>query len=324
MKSHDIPDPGRRQDVMHPSEMAKADWCHRHTYLRLAGKIPYSDGSFSFTLQNIFAEGNFIHEKWQTWLQQTGQLWGDWYCDRCMATVRRTADPEMGLRECGGGLRHRWQYKEVTLFSNKYNVHGHEDGALVNANCLVEFKSVGMGTLRFEQPELLSRHYNHSTKQYDLDAIWKDIKRPFPSHVRQVNIYMWLAQEMGLPFNKTAVVYEYKVNQQAKEFLVQYSPELVAPILTKILQVNDAMKTGVEPACVFDKCKYCGPYDKKEAAAAAGPHGDAGGSDPAPPRVVRVRGRRDDGGRRDDVGQAADGHGADQAAVETDAEGAGS
>lgn len=263
MRSHGVPDVGRRQDVMHPSEMAKSDWCHRHTYLRLAGKIPYSDGSFSFTLQNIFAEGNFIHEKWQTWLQQTGQLWGDWYCDRCRATIRKVSNPSEMLSHCDGFNDHTWQYKEVTLFSHQYNVYGHEDGALVDANCLVEFKSVGMGTLRFEQPELLSRHYNHSTKQYDLDAIWKDIKRPFPSHVRQVNIYMWLAQEMGLPFNKTAVVYEYKVNQQAKEFLVQYSPELLEPIIAKVNAVNDAMKSGVPPACAFGGCKYCESYERK-------------------------------------------------------------
>lgn len=66
-------------------------------------------------------------------------------------------------------------------------------------------------------------------------------------------------------------------------------------------------------------------HDKKEAAAAApGPGGGTDSGNPAPPRVVRVRGRRDDGGRRNDSGQNAGGNGPDTQAMENDTEGTGS
>src|SRR5258708_1016138 len=65
----------RRQDIIHPSEMAKGDWCHRATYYRLAGWTPPKDDKFSFVLQNIFAEGHEIHRKWQKWISEMGRLW---------------------------------------------------------------------------------------------------------------------------------------------------------------------------------------------------------------------------------------------------------
>lgn len=319
-KSHGVPDAGRRQDVLHPSEMAKAGWCHLHTYNRLAGLTPYSDGRFSFVLQNIFAEGNFIHEKWQTWLQKTGQLWGDWYCDRCMATVRRTAYPDHLLHQCMSDLRHAWQYREVTLWNDELNIHGHEDGALLDANCLVEFKSVGMGTLRFEAPELLSRYYNRTSHQYDLDGIWKGITRPFGSHIRQVNLYMWLAREMGLSFDKTQVVYEFKVNQQVKEFTVPLSMETVQPMLDKAAEVKEALKTGIPPACPNGGCKSCAEIVTPEAPA-DDPGGNPGSSGRTAVRAVRRRGRGDDGGRRDENGAPAARPGKDTQGMENNTEG---
>jgi hypothetical protein len=319
-RGHGTPDPGRRQDVLHPSEMCKANWCHLHTYNRLTGKTPYSDGKFSFVLQNIFAEGNFIHEKWQTWLQQTGQLWGDWYCDRCMATVRRTADPTGMLSWCTEHSDHHWQYKEVTLWNDALNIYGHEDGALVDANCLVEFKSVGLGTLRFEAPELLARFYNRDSRQYDLDGVWKSITRPLSSHIRQVNLYMWLAREMGLPFDKTQVVYEFKVNQQVKEFTVPLSMETVQPMLDKAAEIKLALATGTPPACPDGGCKSCEEIIAPEAAP-DDPGGDPGRSSGAPVRVVRRNRRRDDGARLHVSGETPDGNGPDTPGMENSTEG---
>src|ERR1700684_64871 len=72
-------DPGH----VHPSEMSHADWCHRATFFRIAsGAWPSSD-RFNFVLQNIYAEGNEIHAKWQRWLAETGELYGNWHCELC-------------------------------------------------------------------------------------------------------------------------------------------------------------------------------------------------------------------------------------------------
>lgn len=248
----------RRQDCLHPSEMAKADWCPRASYFRIIGQTRPRE-LISFNLENIFMEGNMIHEKWQKWLMETGELWGDWYCAYSESHFTGKA------ADLPTGYAYHWKYKEVSLVHEELNIYGHEDGALVKENCLVEFKSVGIGTLRHENPGLLSKHYLTMGPRgiYDLDGVWKSITRPMMSHVRQVNIYLWLAQQMGLPFDTCAVVYEYKVNQQVKEFEVKLSMDIMRPIIVKADEVRVAVERGLPPECPAgdDGCKYCGDSD---------------------------------------------------------------
>lgn len=318
---HGLPDPDRRQDVLHPSEMCKRDWCHRASYFRLEGKAQSSSGNFSMTLQNVFAEGHAIHAKWQKWMAASGQLWGDWRCLVCQASVRRAAAPSALLATCFKMREHIWEYKEVTLFDDELNIYGHEDGALVDAKCLVEIKSVGIGTLRFEAPDYLGRYYHRELRQYDLEGLWRDLHRPLDGHVRQVNIYMWLARRMGLAFDKTAVVYEFKANQQVKEFLVNYDPEIVAPILEKASQVRDARLAGEPPECPNGgSCKECGPYE--EASVAESGEQDRPADPVHKPAAGAVRyGRRGNVRTgRPEGGEAAGGDGQDLPAVETDTE----
>src|SRR6185437_4292524 len=262
---HARPDTSRRVDVLHPSSMAHATWCPRAEYFRLethrTGGAPLPE-KFSFVRNNVFAEGHAIHAKWQDWLARSGKLWGDWYCDRCMATVRRTDNPDEGLRTCGGAwTKHKWEYREVTLWDNEVNIHGHEDGALLDHRALVEIKSVGLGSLRYSAPEYLARYYHRDLKQYDIEGAWKDLHTPLPDHVRQVNIYMWLARSMGLPFDKTAVLYESKMNQQVKEFLVPFDEKIVDPLITWARVIADARITKTPPSCAHGRvCKECEPY----------------------------------------------------------------
>lgn len=324
---HEEPDPGRRQDVLHPSEMAKEGWCSRASYFRLQGRLPARTRSFSMTLANVFAEGHAIHAKWQSWMAETGQLWGDWHCRRCLAIVRRTDQPEEGLRTCGGGWKHKWEYQEVSLFDAETNIYGHEDGALTGENCLVEIKSIGIGTLRWENPELLSNYYVRELAQYDMDGLWRAIRKPFLSHVRQVNIYMWLARQMGLPFDKTAVVYEFKVNQQVKEFQVKYSPEIAEPLIGAARDIAAARKEGREVPCPYGvSCPECRPYEPQEISSPEVPGEDRradSSSGPAPARVRRGERRVQRGRLHEEPGHAADGDGQDPGGVPGGAEGDG-
>jgi hypothetical protein len=326
-RHHGTPDPGRRQDVLHPSEMAKESWCPCAAYHKLAGTPARAkDSNFSMTLANVFAEGHSIHAKWQDWLARTGQLWGDWHCTRCMATVRRTADPGWTDMMClGSDFRHRWEYQEVYLWDNGTNIHGHEDGALTGANALVEIKSVGLGTLRWENPELLANYYVRELAQYDLEGIWRAIKRPFPSHVRQVNIYMWLARQMGLPFDKTAVVYEFKINQQVKEFLVPYSPEIAEPLADHARDIAAARETGTAPSCIHANCQECRIYEPEEISPVPGPGERADSGDRPPAARVRSGKRRvQRGGLHEEPGNPAHGDGTDQSRMAPGSEGDGS
>lgn len=325
---HRKPEVIRRQDVLHPSEMAKEGWCPRAAYFRLEGRVPAQSRSFSMTLANVFAEGHAIHAKWQSWLAQTDQLWGDWYCRRCMATVRRTADPQGLLPACLGSASHYWEYQEVTLWDDEVNIYGHEDGALIGLNCLVEIKSVGIGTLRWENPALLSNYYVRELAQYDMEGLWRAIRRPFPSHIRQVNIYMWLAKSMGLPFDRTAVIYEFKVNQQVKEFQVKYDPLVAEPLIEAARAIAEARKKGREVPCPYGvSCPECRPYEPQEISSTEVPGADrrADSSSGSAPAGVRRGGRRVQRGRlHEEPGDTENGNGQDPGGVPGGTEGDGS
>ena len=238
----------RRQDILHPSEMAKADWCHRQSYYRLAGTEPTNPGEkFSFQMETIFAEGHEIHRKWQQWLRDMDRLWGTWECGFCDARWEDTSP--IYCPNCKSP--NQVNYLEVPLEAeDKYLIAGHEDGADTVTNSLIEIKSIGMGTLRLEEPDLL-RQYRVETvdgkKIYDLEALWSGLRHPLLSHRKQTGIYLALAKEMGLPFDKVTFLYEYKATQSVKAFTVKYNEDLIRPLLDKALEVKYALAEGTPP-----------------------------------------------------------------------------
>lgn len=272
-----------RHNIIYPSEMAKNDWCPRATYYRMtSGHLPASKSSF--TLENVFSEGNMIHNKWQNWLSQTGKLWGDWRCSRCAEYIKNSLKPlnVPGVGPCTGTswvnlqygpngnpmFEHDWKYKEVTLRSTTLPISGHADGALSDHNVLIELKSLGVGSLRFEAPQLLKTHTHEikGRKVIDVDGIWKDFHRPLTSHLKQGNIYLWMAREMGLPFDKISFVYEFKANQQAKEFVVPYTESIIAEALDLASDIKRQIEVGFPPDCIKSKegCPQCKLYENKE------------------------------------------------------------
>lgn len=268
-----------KTNVIFPSEMARADWCPRATYYRMTG-YPEPSSNPSFTLENVFAEGNRIHAKWQGWLAETGLLWGDWKCSRCAETLLNSVKPQ-GPDTCVGtsyidltkrdpewedkGFKHDWEYKEVTLRSTSLPISGHADGGLIKYNCLIELKSVGLGTVKFDAPKI----YNDNTheiagkKIVDIDGIWSSLHRPLMAHMKQGQIYMWMAQEMGMAFDKIVFVYEFKPNQKAKEFTVFPSADILDPMLETAKMITDCVSEGKIPACPkTGGCSECRPWEK--------------------------------------------------------------
>lgn len=275
-------DSGHRTSIIYPSEMARADWCPRATYYRMSG-LPNPPSVTSFTLENVFAEGNAIHSKWQNWLSETGLLWGDWRCSRCSEYVRNSLKPEdRSFGDCVGTkwvdlnkhilgeaerpFPHDWKYKEVTLSSTSHKISGHADGALIKHNCMIEIKSLGVGTLRFEAPKLLEAHTHKLSGKniVDIDGMWKDLHRPLLAHVKQGNIYLWMAKEMNLPFDTMVFLYEFKANQQVKEFSVKLSPDILNPMLDVAAQIEYALTVGVPPSCPKGGCAQCRAYEQEE------------------------------------------------------------
>lgn len=258
------PDDTRDPMVIHPSEMAKDDWCLLGTYRRiLAGRWPPE--KFDFVRENIFEEGNDIHAKWQGRMGAAGfPLWGDWVCQICDHRARGCLEPEPyvdlygPLDECDYDGGHRWQYDEAHLDArDELLIIGHSDAAFDTS--LVEIKSVGIGTVRKDAPDLLKKY--QESKMTDMTGLWNAIRRPFNSHLKQGDIYLHLAHVLGLPYTQIVYLYECKWHQMAKEFVIKYDAVRSMKLIAKAQAVKYAVDNGIPPPCIKGSgCKQCNAF----------------------------------------------------------------
>lgn len=253
-------DNSRRQDIIHPSEMVKTDWCPKATFLRIQTGIHHKQ-SFGFQSLNIFDTGHEAHRKWQNRAWRIGWLEGKFKCLHCQHHWW-----DISPKHCPACNSPAMEYAEVPLTAeDTHLIVGHSDGMLTPAKSLLEVKTVGEGTVRFEEPARLAEYLidlPDGRTLVDLAAMWASIKVPFPSHIRQGQIYLWLSQKHGHDVDKMTFVYESKFNQDVKQFTVRYNPDLIAPLLAQALDIKERLDSGrPAPACVNDTgCKQCKPY----------------------------------------------------------------
>lgn len=243
-----IPDDDRDQGVLHPSEICKDDWCPRAAYLNLRRGVAKQETP-SFQLESIFEYGHDAHARWQRWLAQMGRLEGNWRCESCRGVFYARA-PEH-CQHCAGRYL---TYQELPLRDIEGTmIAGRTDGFIPDREALIEVKTVGVGTVRMDNPKLLAAHTLDTDrgKVVDLNGLWDSIHRPFPSHLRQGQIYLYLAQAMGIKARKIAFIYDSKLTQGAKEFVVSFDPSLIAEILSSAAEVAAAIRgQGPAPACI--------------------------------------------------------------------------
>lgn len=253
-----LPD-DRRMDLIHASELSHADLCYRAVSRRILWNEKPAE-PFVFQRQNIFDEGNAIHDKWQQRMRRTGKLWGQWRCRICNDT---SLGLEPGISGCRYDCGHFWLYREVPLQLDGYMLIGHADAAVTGLDCVVELKSVGLGTLRFENPALLAEHtHRHNGREVtDLAGLAEGIRRPFMSHIRQANMYAWMCEQLGYPFRTIVFIYEYKWNQQVREFTIKPSQSIVDEMLGKAAVIADAVNAGILADCPHGGCKNCEGID---------------------------------------------------------------
>jgi hypothetical protein len=247
----------RATDVLHPSEMIGSEWCHRASYHMLRGDKPKPEHNRLRT-QTIFEEGHEIHRKWQQWLREMGVLYGQWECLAC--GWHDMALAPVWCHKCRA--KKALVYNEVPLISERHRIAGHADGLVKmedQPDCLIEIKSIGLGTVRSEAPGLLKK------ADGDLDKLWDSIRHPFGKHLRQGQLYLSIAQ---LAYGEDApqeivFLYENKTNQAAKEFVVKHDPEVCAELLEDALDVVWAVNNDREPDCTIgDKgCPKCKQFD---------------------------------------------------------------
>lgn len=248
----------RRMDIIHPSDIIKPEWCALAQYHAIRGNYIETREKPSLRLASIFAEGHTIHAKWQTWLQEMGVLYGYWQ------KGNKRVGPKLSSK-----VSSTHTYAEFPLVSTKHKIGGHTDGWVkgLGADFLIEIKSIGAGTLRFEAPALLAQ------AEGDLDKAWRNIRAPFRTHQMQGQVYLHLCHlmvEEGLLESapkEIVFIYELKSNQDYKEFTVKYNPEFTAEIFEKAMDVSWAVDNNRPPVCSIDPvkgCTRCEPYREVE------------------------------------------------------------
>lgn len=279
-------DQDRRADRLHPSELCKDNFCPRAAYHRLVGHEHRRIGTNNHVLQAIFEEGHDIHRKHQNWLWEMGVLEGRWRCllPNCRHRWWDTAPSR--CPRCGFEII---DYDEVPIDGEEYLIIGHAD--LQVGKVLGEIKSVAKGTVRIENKDLYDKHthkvfINGREKEIvDLEALWADIRRPFPTHKRQGQLYLHFKQAEGI--DRIVFIYECKWNQQTKEFVVRYTPRVVEPLLDMCLDIKYALKKGTPPDCPHGGCSDCRNYEP----------GASDASTSSTKRLDRGDGRRSSGGQ---------------------------
>lgn len=232
---------------LHPSEMAKDNWCPRSSWYKIMDTEESDPQSFSLSRLNIFAEGNNIHTKWQNWMWKAGGLYGDWSCSTCDYRWEDKSPPV-----CPVCSSDDIRYREVPISSDEYHIIGHADGLWEDerGKALIEIKSVGLGTIRWEAPSL---YEGYEKGDLTLDDLWKRLKRPLKSHLRQINLYMFFKK-----VDSAIVIYEWKPSQEVKEFQVSFEQSIVDPLLEGAKDVIAHLNTGeVPPRPVSATSKSC-------------------------------------------------------------------
>lgn len=247
----------RAQDVLHPSDLIKPEWCALAAYHALRGNYIETRDKTTLRLQSIFDEGHAIHHKWQKYFRDMGVLYGLWG-DKTGTSWALATDVHKSV-----------EYREVPLHSAKHKIKGHADGWIkgLGDDCLIEIKSIGTGTLRMEAPALLAQSNDN------IEQAWKNLRQPLRPHQLQGQVYLHLLQIMKEEGEFTEVpeeivfIYELKANQDYKEFVVKYNPEFTAPIFDKALDVSWAVDNNRPPVCTIDPqagCKRCAPFRSED------------------------------------------------------------
>ena len=247
----------RATDVIHPSEMASASWCHRAQYFWLTGHAPKPE-VMSLRRASIFGTGHAAHDMWQGWFKEMNQIKGLWYCYK--------HDVEwFGLANDHAEGQCRTKYNEVPVFFDPLRISGKADGWLVNFGdpLLLEVKTIGEGSIRWYAPDIAYAHNN------DFKKMWAAIDAPFLEHIHQAQIYMKLLELMGQPNapQEALILYEAKGLHEHKEFVIQKSDWGIAELLEAAANIISAIDKGTPPLCNINGvagCPKCVDYKEEK------------------------------------------------------------
>lgn len=268
-----VPDERGNDNLLHVSDLTKNIWCPRMLYYRMNGVRPEQEARF-FQLQNILDHGSTAHLKYQARWRDMGVLWGRWKCMSCHKSWLGEV-PIEGCIRCGVPLT-CVEYMEVPLAAPELLLVGNSDAEVrdPDGNVLVEIKTVAEGTFRVDVPKLLGEYtgtiineQGKPEKRVDIVQLWKDLRRPVPSHMRQGETYVELRKRMKdePPIDGIVYWYESKHSQGLKEFFLEPNPSVAKQVLDRAADVTFAIKRKIPPRCPEgrDGCKLCQSYEEE-------------------------------------------------------------
>jgi hypothetical protein len=238
----------RRTGYLHPSAIAKENWCERQAYYDISG-APSEPAPRQLFMEMVFETGHQAHDKWQRWFWEMGDLRGMWRCVHCSLYWEDVSPWECPRCEEG---RAALRYAEVPVFNGEFMIKGNSDGDVraLEGWKLIEVKTIGLGTIRWDAPQMLDQYaYTHideegkSHRGVDVEALWRGIRRPFPNHIRQGMLYCLCAGRKEIVF-----IYDPKfVTGHPKEFEIKFRRDLIEDTLEKCLVVKDHLEKQRPP-----------------------------------------------------------------------------
>lgn len=252
----------RRADCLHPSMIAHEPWCERAAYYQISG-APVDTAPRSLAMELVFERGHTSHSTWQTWLWEMGVLAGQWRCRNCRLLWEDLSPTVCPRCEVGDDLI---VYAEVPVHDDAHLIAGHADGDVHRPGHppqLIEIKTIGPGTARFEAPTLVEKYtYHHidtdgvERSGVDWEGLWRGIHRPFPSHLRQGMVYCFCAGRKEIVY-----IYEPKfVTAYPKAFEIKFDPSYIQDALERCLVVKDALeqqRVPKRPMWTDPTCRTC-------------------------------------------------------------------
>lgn len=153
-------------------------------------------------------------------------------------------------------------YKEVPVRDESLRIQGHADGLVVGLGdpFLLEIKSVGVGSFKWEAPDIF---YGNDG---DFDKMWKALNAPFYTHIMQTQVYMKLLEGTENAPQEVVILYEAKPSQEVKEFVIPKSDFGVTELFDAARMIVAAVDKGVPPVCNIGGaagCHSCNYHEKE-------------------------------------------------------------
>jgi hypothetical protein len=171
-----------------------------------------------------------------------GILEGNFRCLDCRHEWWDTSPDE--CPHCGMA---RWGliYVEVDIDIPSLFAIGHADGIvhIEGKRVAIEIKSVSLRTVEIEMPAL---HAKYKDGTLDLLGLFRAIRMPFGSHLKQGQIYLHGFQEdpRFADIDTIVFIYEFKANQEWRAWSVKYNADVIKPLRAGANAVDVAISVG--------------------------------------------------------------------------------